>query len=203
MTIFYFYRCKRDKKLRREEAKRRGDEVRELCGQAFATIGQLQKHQRQVHGVGSYRYPCRGCLLRFTTQQGLKDHTNRNNCYQMEVWCCMQDLFLYLFYINRLNRTFELLSKFYLSGKTAQGEGLHTKEDVASVRYWQLHQEIQVPQSPVGAQAKCPRKKIVSLRLRGEVQGPGMEFNIRPIQRNLFTFLRALVLLCNHTTVSI
>ena len=68
----------------------RDNDVRELCGQAFATIGQLNKHTSQVHGDGSY--PCPGCLISFTTKQGLKDHKNRNNCFDKQVGCCMHEL---------------------------------------------------------------------------------------------------------------
>lgn len=86
------HRCTHVKKLRREEAIRRGDEVMEVCNQAFATLGQLTKHEKQVHPpadpdypeLGPNSFPCEGCVIRFNTKQGLRDHLKRNNCFSMQ-----------------------------------------------------------------------------------------------------------------------
>ena len=88
-------RCTHVKKLRREEAIRRGDEVMEVCNQAFATLGQLTKHEKQVHppadpdypALGPNSFPCEGCVIRFNTKQGLRDHLKRNNCFSMQAGC--------------------------------------------------------------------------------------------------------------------
>ena len=62
-----------------------------MCGQAFATLGQLTKHEKQVHGadpeLGPNSFPCQGCLITFHTKQGLADHKKRNNCFDMQASC--------------------------------------------------------------------------------------------------------------------
>ena len=92
-------RCPHPKKLHRTEAVREGgdpDDVIEVCGQAFATLGQLTKHGKQVHGVGpegkGSRYPCNGCLRQFNTKQCLRDHQKKHNCFDLQVRCYMSKL---------------------------------------------------------------------------------------------------------------
>ena len=85
------HRCPHAKKLRTTAAVRSAEEVVEVCGQAFATLGQLTKHERQVHGadpeLGPNSFPCSGCLISFHTKQGLADHKRRNNCFDMQASC--------------------------------------------------------------------------------------------------------------------
>ena len=47
---------------------------------------------------------------------------------------------------------------------------------------WQLHEDLQVPQSEAGAYKYRPRTETVSLRVWGHVRGPGMEMDFNFLQ---------------------